>query len=111
MESEATPLWDQASPKTHVVAVDEGACIAMAIHHREIHSLTGGKWLPLQILRQTLLLLYQLSPLTGILLGEQLLHGNVDLAWVSTIPPAVSETQLEGFNEEMEVGGAIVLHV
>lgn len=54
VEGEATPLWDQGGSKPHVIAVDEGACVAMGVHHREVHSLAGGWRLSLQILRQTL---------------------------------------------------------
>lgn len=99
MQCETTPLWDEASPKSHVVAVDEGACIAMAVDHREVNSLAGGKWLPSQVLRQTLVSLDELPPLTGILLREQLLYWHRDFAGVSTIPERVGKTELQGFDK------------
>lgn len=83
----------------------------MAIHHREVNSLTGRKWFPSQVLWQTLVSLDELSACTGIVLGEQLFYGHRDLAEVSTIPPRVCETELQGFNEEVEIGRAVVLNI
>lgn len=81
----------------------------MAIHHGEIHSLAGREGISLQIGRKGLPRVNQLPPSAGVRWGEQLLHRDFDLAGVSTIPPRVGKTELQGFNEEVEVGGAVVL--
>ena len=47
VQCEATPLWDKASAKPHVVAVDEGAGVAMAIHCCEVYGVAGATRLAL----------------------------------------------------------------
>ena len=39
LQREATPSRDEPSAESHVVAVDEGASVALGVHHREIDSL------------------------------------------------------------------------
>lgn len=53
LQCESAVFGDQCSAKPHVVAVDEGASIALAVHHREVDCITGSKWLPFQIARKT----------------------------------------------------------
>lgn len=46
MQGEATPLRDQAGTKPHVVAVDEGARIPIAVGHSEVDSVTRAERIP-----------------------------------------------------------------
>ena len=52
LQGEATPLWDERTAKAHVVAVYEGACVAMGVHNGKVHCVTGGEWLPSLVRRE-----------------------------------------------------------
>ena len=46
LQREATPTGHEACAEAHVVAVDEGAGVAVAVGHTEVHCVTAPEILP-----------------------------------------------------------------